>query len=564
MARQSDAERPRSAEWRSPKSIAIGRTPSSAILLCVAEGPEESNGKRNVNGPLALGLSLCDGTGKELVDVADKAEQRRPGESWEALRLLVDPGYYRLRLKLDGGEFLYQSIFVPRNWCIQLFLHRTMRCYKSGAFKPNLADVAILMRRPETAKFDPNDPDARLADLARLGLARRQQVLSEAALKEIIMGKLRDPMLGLYGAHLLLLAHWPAPFTACLDAVNQHLKKMFASTVTFTTLVRRLESFPDLKDHPDVEALRVLLGEGTRPFPDPPMFRQSWSIVVQATAQKPELVPATSTSSEAALQIINQGPWLLWRSPYASESVNRQLIAGYREVLEEVLPRIERTDIPKEQRSDDAERVAFPDAVRGLKPETFPSFYMNRIGVDQRQQLVRALEIPTPNIEQIIAEIICHTPKFRSEKALVTIETNKIGSKAAQELHPSVHGTIRLKPGQRFSVQITYRRKGFATVVLMGPNSGLIRSPVSQGKNPTVEARSYSLVGNLVAPNERALLIAVVTARPLADALREHLKDELNRFPGEIRGVLDRIGKVVQDNGQEWMGVGYVTLAPAT
>jgi hypothetical protein len=65
-------------------------------------------------------------------------------------------------------------------------------------------------------------------------------------------------------------------------------------TEQFDAAVRNLRSLVG-SDHPDVEALSLRCTDTTlhptRPFTSPPMFRQSWQLIMEASYQRPELVP---------------------------------------------------------------------------------------------------------------------------------------------------------------------------------------------------------------------------------------------------------------------------------
>ena len=74
--------------------------------------------------------------------------------------------------------------------------------------------------------------------------------------------------------------------------------------------------------HPDVEALALRLEPSavTHIFENPPMLRRSWTLALEASVTRPELVPASSAASTIADRIWGEEPWLIWQSPPESQS----------------------------------------------------------------------------------------------------------------------------------------------------------------------------------------------------------------------------------------------------
>src|SRR5262249_32642609 len=141
----------------------------------------------------------------------------------------LNPGPYILRLQTEDLGAFEQTIFTCPGWQTQIFLQRRpFTTAKTPSYWPDLADRSILMANflghaPGTPLFDAANPALRLTDLARTGLANHPPVLDALTLKassspmtgpdapldptlqEMFYGKFTNPMLGLYGCHLLLL-----------------------------------------------------------------------------------------------------------------------------------------------------------------------------------------------------------------------------------------------------------------------------------------------------------------------------------------------------------------------
>ena len=110
-------------------------------------------------------------------------------------------------------------------------------------------------------------------------------------------------MLGIFGGHLLLLD--PEPDLDLLRLVVGNVRGML-----------------DQAPHPDVEALALRLDPSavTYIFENPPMLRRSWTLALEASVTRPDLVPANSAASTIADRIWGEEPWLIWQHPRESPS----------------------------------------------------------------------------------------------------------------------------------------------------------------------------------------------------------------------------------------------------
>lgn len=246
---------------------------------------------------VALGLSLANLAGETLLDLARHSVQDS-AQNWAGCTVELDPGLYRLRLQVGEEMTLEQSLVASPGWQSQVFWLR--RNYGPGrpARRVDLANAAILMA-PLGRGFDPNRDDLRTTELARQGLVNRRAVVSAEDLRQMLWAKFENPMLGIFGAHLLLLAAEPN-----LELLN-----------TVVTNLRGL-----LGDHPDVLALALRLGQAPTGFAGPPLLRSSWRLIVQASATRPELVPAGSLAAQMAGRLWGEGAWLVWERPPAGEA----------------------------------------------------------------------------------------------------------------------------------------------------------------------------------------------------------------------------------------------------
>jgi hypothetical protein len=144
----------------------------------------------------------------------------------------------------------------------------------------------------------PVAPENRLREAVIEAQGIRQMLVGDGEIQEMLQEKFGNPMLGIYGIHLMLLNR-ERPWDLLRDVVT-----------TLKSLVGA---------HPDVLALTMLpelrdLGEGVR-YEVPPMLLNSWKLVVDASADRPELVPAGSYAAAIARRTWGSNAWLTWRPP---------------------------------------------------------------------------------------------------------------------------------------------------------------------------------------------------------------------------------------------------------
>jgi hypothetical protein len=267
----------------------------------------------------AKGLSLHALDGGLIVQFDEVIEASRGTTEarWGGRNIAVDPGFYRLRLRLSRGKAIEMMVPACSGWQSQVFLLRQGgESEIKGKTVLDLTNASQLMARPNEG-FDPWDyasmqknvqpeaagEDLRLLDLARQALAMGYRGIRASDLNAMLWGKWEDPLLGILGLHLLL--RQPEPDLEFADNVLQRLRGSI------------LRSFR----HPDIDALAldVARRRGTPiempPFETPPMLRQSWNILVDATAKRPGLILPGSLAFQIADRLWGTGAWLIWQVP---------------------------------------------------------------------------------------------------------------------------------------------------------------------------------------------------------------------------------------------------------
>lgn len=271
----------------------------------------------------ARGLELLDPHERVVVDFAQAGVRRLDTDSpWAASHIELRPGTYLLRSNFEDRRFddrqrvvgpvtVTQTLVVSPDWQTQVFLPQFLGTRRGrGASppddaqrRPDLVGGAMLLARNG---FRPDNVIARADDSARMKLAGRV-ASSEAHLDELFRGEWQNPMLGLYGGHLLLLQR--ELDRGLLQEVVRFLRRAF------------------VEPHPDVEALAMALGESPRTsFAVPPMLQSSWGLVIDRSASDERLIPAGSLAERVAGCIWGRGPWLLWRRTPELESASTKAI----------------------------------------------------------------------------------------------------------------------------------------------------------------------------------------------------------------------------------------------
>lgn len=252
---------------------------------------------RRGRGTAARGLTLHRAGDGPVADLEERAERSRDdGPAWAGCTLRLDPGAYLLRS--TGGDTgpIEQTVVVAEGWQTQVFLARRGAARTRRGRRADLAGAAVLMARVDTG-FDPAREDLRATEIARLGLRDQRNAVRDRIMRDALYRKWDNPMLGLYGAHLMLQR----------SELDEDL---------LAEVIRNLREL--LGEHPDVMALRLRPGDPGVPAGDfavPPMLHSSWDLVVRASVERPELVPGDSLSAASADRVLAGAPWLSWRPP---------------------------------------------------------------------------------------------------------------------------------------------------------------------------------------------------------------------------------------------------------
>ena len=221
----------------------------------------------------------------------------------------VDPGAYVLGwYDYDAAVGAEQAVYAVAGWQTQVFLLREPDEDRGGNYS-----VSMLMTR---SGFHPDDSMARTVEVARSALAEERSVAS-STISESLFVKFENPMLGLFGAHLMLLSR-EAERKAAAEERRSMSKKRPRAPVQF-----RQEQFDEVvrnladllgPDHPDVVALATRTSDpdlpALAPVTMPPLLWRSWLLLIEASHDHPPLVPADTW--RRACRPLPLRPFLTW------------------------------------------------------------------------------------------------------------------------------------------------------------------------------------------------------------------------------------------------------------
>jgi hypothetical protein len=220
------------------------------------------------------GVTVVDGRGRVILDLGRDGRIDTAGDPFAVHTVALTPGSYFLRQRVDDGILVEQSLPVVKGWALEAYILRRVAPGRDRLDpRPRLS---LLMHDSNDSMEDL--PGARqLLETARVALADERRILSQE-LEELLLRKFRNPMAGILGAHLLLLEQDrnPSRNLSPLNEIVPNLRELLGD------------------DHPDVEALSLRCPNEslrrTRAVKIPPILERSWTLLLEASRDRPALV----------------------------------------------------------------------------------------------------------------------------------------------------------------------------------------------------------------------------------------------------------------------------------
>jgi hypothetical protein len=275
--------------------------------------------------PPPMSLHRLDGT---TIESLEPRAGDLPGE--QSTTAKIDPGPYLVRRWDRSGDVLEQCVYAVPGWQTQVF---ALEEAGEEANEIGRSRVSVLMAQH---RFDPHDPQLPLIEEARTALAYERKVATET-MGELIEAS-DNPMLGLFGAHLMLIARDAALQQKEDRATGRLDERAVAAPVQFdqarfNRIVHRLVQVLG-PGHPDAVALATQRTdqslESLQPVVAPPMLWRSWVLLIGASNAMPSLVPVSTW--QHTLHVLPLRPFFLWTSTEqhseVSETWTRNLANG--------------------------------------------------------------------------------------------------------------------------------------------------------------------------------------------------------------------------------------------
>jgi hypothetical protein len=282
---------------------------SGAQIFLLARRWTPDPARVDPEGQRLCNLSLHSLEGEKIADLlAEKSPVESDGDAAAGFTVGVDPALYLLRWSDCLGVSAEQTVTALEGWQTQIFLLE-----EKVDDLPGPRELSVIMSQHPFSYFD---PALRLAEEARAALAEERRVAT-SFISESLFGDVDNPMLGLFGAHLMLIAD---------EALQQRSEKPEGENATapqapvgfdqslFDEVVAKLATLLG-GDHPDVVALATKSTKGgdDAPLRSTPMLWRSWRLLIEASNAQPDLVPADLW--RRTLGVLPMRPFFTWRQP---------------------------------------------------------------------------------------------------------------------------------------------------------------------------------------------------------------------------------------------------------
>lgn len=258
-------------------------------------------------------VSLHRPDGGTVLSLGDREVHREAPDPWMADAETVEPGGYVLRWHDRSGLATEQAVHAVDGWETEVYL---LDEHAGGPAGTGSVRTSVLMTR---AGFDPSDDMLRRVEEARGALADERRVASQAV-TEALFAKFDNPMLGLFGAHLMIVAREELRLRDEATESQRRGKPMPAPVdfdqSLFDTAVANLRDLLG-PAHPDGVALATQVSDpdldALEPVTVPPLLWGSWKWLIGATNDAPHLVPVETWLR--TIRLVPARPFLAWAPP---------------------------------------------------------------------------------------------------------------------------------------------------------------------------------------------------------------------------------------------------------
>jgi hypothetical protein len=273
---------------KASRAVATATSPAAAGLVLVVRRTDRGGTVLHHQQVVLLSQSL--GPVARWPDLWDFDEDA--GVATIGARL--DPGPYVLRLVQARGPSLDQTVWLSAGW-------QTLVFCPNGTERADLDDAVVHMTRMNQPFPGEHAEVATAVEIATSGLRQGLPLVNEDLLRVLRDSNFANPMLGIAGAHAMLLRDQPEP-----DKVSQVVAEL-----------RKL-----LPDHPDVLALArhpsLASAFASVELPSvwwPPMLAASYDkALLPADQHDVTAILDGSPAERVAGYVVQRGPWLCWEA----------------------------------------------------------------------------------------------------------------------------------------------------------------------------------------------------------------------------------------------------------
>lgn len=283
---------PGTAELRSkyPKGPELGGKTARLFIFAW------SNEREKEPGNFLRALKVLNGKRRLVADLADPNRTETEG-GCSSFCADAQEGAYVLRL--GGRQGREVPIYLSPGWETHVFVRHESRL--------RLEAMRVSMSRHGIG-FHADDHISDILEIGLVGLQNGQSLVPSRILDELLWGKFENPILGLIGAHCLLVE----------DAQDRKRARIVLENL-----------FKLLGDSPDLQALGILAGEsasqGRRPpVTFPPMLRRGFEASIRWSIDHGEGGEEDGLIEKAATRAFSDSPWSTWKAfPYREESAGK-------------------------------------------------------------------------------------------------------------------------------------------------------------------------------------------------------------------------------------------------
>lgn len=384
--------------WSEKHEVAATR--GSSHIAEVSRGPEDGGllvmARHTVNDtglPALSEIRLTRETAElgitELPTDEGQCWWNADGPDWTLTAGAIEPGPYCLHTQ-QGATPMRQSLWVAPGWQTLVFL-------PAGPDGIVASHATVAM----TELAEPWSPansrqTAQATELALAGLRERRTVLPADFLDLLLREKFADPMLGILGAHSMLLD--PSLDFELFDVVIDNLNRL-------------------IPEMPDVAGLQVL-GEEARegaglPVPEnlgplrlrwPPMLLLAYTALIRLDSKREGTVIVPGSPAETlAGRLMGDSIWTAWTAEKATvpQTRKRRRRAGLRSRESAVANALRAVEAPEPEIRRVANYLASVADIEG--PEGFEQMLRGELGL--AQNVAMATNVPLRSVQDAIDTI---------------------------------------------------------------------------------------------------------------------------------------------------------------